>query len=243
MTDLVNQDQLALLKQQAETVAGTITCPVHLKTPKEVLSVMLMGRELGLGPMQSLQYFVNIRGKITLEAKAMMAIILGKVKDARIKIEMGDEECVVIASRNQIEQSVFKYSLNDAKKAGLIKKGGNWEMYPRDMLRSRAVSQMARAMFPDVIGGMYTAEETETFVDAKPQVTVMPEAPKLVEAKPEMSFGDKVDWLVTKYTQLGYSEGEMEDLVQEPISEWTETEVEELKNGLKGLKPRSEVVG
>ncbi|MCX7689084.1 MAG: hypothetical protein N2045_14060, partial [Fimbriimonadales bacterium] len=54
--------------------------------------------------------------------------------------------------------------MEDAKRAGLIgKAGGNWEKYPRAMLRARVVSEGVRTVFPGVIVGLYTPEEVRDF--------------------------------------------------------------------------------
>lgn len=51
------------------------------------------------------------------------------------------------------------YTIGDAKREGLIKKGGNWELRPGDMLRARATSKAVRMYASEVLGGFCTDEE------------------------------------------------------------------------------------
>ena len=51
------------------------------------------------------------------------------------------------------------FTMDDAKRAGLVKSGGAWESYPSNMLRWRALGYAADQVFPDVIGGMKRPDE------------------------------------------------------------------------------------
>ena len=57
------------------------------------------------------------------------------------------------------------YTIEDAEKAGLLKpprqgkQGGPWHTIPRQMLRHRAKSELARLEYPDLLAGLYTPEE------------------------------------------------------------------------------------
>jgi len=51
------------------------------------------------------------------------------------------------------------FSMDDAKRADLVKPDSGWAKYPRAMLFSRTISQGARIYAPDAIGGIYTDEE------------------------------------------------------------------------------------
>lgn len=53
------------------------------------------------------------------------------------------------------------YSMEDAKRAKLVKADGGWVKNPAEMLRARAVSRAMRMYCPSIVAGVYTPEEIE----------------------------------------------------------------------------------
>jgi hypothetical protein len=51
-----------------------------------------------------------------------------------------------------------QFTIEDAAKAGLTSRS-NWKSYAEDMLYARAMSRLARRLFPDVIGSAYVEGE------------------------------------------------------------------------------------
>ena len=64
------------------------------------------------------------------------------------------------------------WTMHDALRAGLVTRDGNgfkgvsrsgrpsnWDKYPRAMLRHRAATELARAVYPDVTSGLYAPNE------------------------------------------------------------------------------------
>jgi hypothetical protein len=52
------------------------------------------------------------------------------------------------------------YTIEDAKRAQLVKPSSNWEKYPKSMVFARAITQGARAYTPDIfMGPVYTPDE------------------------------------------------------------------------------------
>jgi hypothetical protein len=65
---------------------------------------------------------------------------------------------------------VAKFSVEDAKRAGLWGKQGPWSAYPKRMMQMRARGFALRDAFPDVLKGLITAEEAQDYPDeAKPK--------------------------------------------------------------------------
>jgi len=130
-------------------------------TPQSVLAIILAGRELGLGVMQSLRGFHMVQGKPVMSADLMAALVLnsGKCKQFRcIKTDATKAtiRCQRIGDDEPLDVS---FTIEEARQAGLLKSGGNWDKYPSAMLVARAKATAARLMFPDVVAGLYTAEE------------------------------------------------------------------------------------
>jgi hypothetical protein len=77
--------------------------------------------------------------------------------------------------------TVVRFSMADAKRAGLAGKAGPWTQYPGRMLTLRARGFALRNAFADALRGLITAEEAQDY-----PVVVEPQKPVTVtQAKPE----------------------------------------------------------
>ena len=157
---LPSQGAWDVMKKQGAELLKSGFIPSSIKSPEQFLAVILKGRELGLPPMYSCAHIVIIQGKPTMSAEVMLAMIFKNCPGTKIQyLEVTNEKCTIKASRPGGEPSTFSFSMADAKAAGLDTKE-NWRKYPRAMLRSRCISELARSLFPDCVAGVsYTAEE------------------------------------------------------------------------------------
>lgn len=125
-----------------------------------VMMIMLAAREMGISPMAALNGGLNIiNGKVEISARMMSALIRRAGHSLETKEET-DESVTVRGKRsdNGNEQTVT-FTIKDAQKAGLVKAGGGWTKFPKDMLFARALSRLARQLFSDVIGIGYVEGE------------------------------------------------------------------------------------
>jgi hypothetical protein len=133
--------------------------------PEAVLASMLYGRELGLGPMQSLNMIQSVDGSVGLKPEGMRAVV--RQHGHRIWTdEYTDQRVTVCGWRREDPEDVIErvtWTMEDARRAGLANKQV-WKNYPRAMMLARATSELCRLHFADVIGGLsYSAEEMEDF--------------------------------------------------------------------------------
>lgn len=158
----------------ADYIAQTDFVPEALRNqPAAVAAAILAGREIGLGPMASLQHLHVIKGRPSMSAQMMRALVLAAGHTIRVH-ESTTTRCVLVGARRGGPEQAVTWTMDDARKAG-INGHGQWQTYPRQMLLARATAELCRAMFPDVLGGMaYTPEEADDMTEA----TVAPlEAP------------------------------------------------------------------
>ena len=125
-----------------------------------VMMIMLAARELGIPPMQALNGGINIiQGKVEISAR-MMSALIRKAGHYLIVKQSSDEACVLVGKRIDTGESQEAcFSVAEAQKAGLIKLGGGWSKWPKDMCFARALSRLARQLFSDVIGIGYIEGE------------------------------------------------------------------------------------
>src|SRR3990167_535925 len=126
----------------------------------------------------------------------------------RIK-EHTEQVCIITFFEDGKPVGESSFSMEDAKRANLIKPDSGWVKFPRAMLFSRAISQGARVYAPDAIGGIYTDEEIRSIppgTEKEPEVpTPTPDnAPKQGTGEPTGSdvSGEKSD-AVTATTEAG----------------------------------------
>jgi len=124
-----------------------------------LLNLMLSANDLGISPLKALNggfYIVN--GKVCMST-AMMADRIRK-EGHSIKITaMTKDKCIITATRKDNGDSLnLEYTMEDASLAGL-NNSPTWKKYPKNMLYNRCMSQVARILFPDVVGNSYSEEE------------------------------------------------------------------------------------
>lgn len=147
------------MREQADALVKSGFLPKAVNTPEKAMAIIQTGRELGLGPMQSLRSIHIIEGKPTMSADLIAGLALSKVPGSVLRVaESTDTVCVIKAGRAGHELTTFTYTMQDAQRAGLTGKQ-NWRNYPRAMLRARAITEAARAIFPDAVVGLYDPDE------------------------------------------------------------------------------------
>lgn len=160
-----------LLKEQAQSLLVSGYLPKGITKPEQVILIMLKGRELNIPPLQALSHIHVINGKPCMSAELMLAQIYRLHPKTVFKFkERSNERCILEAKRENHGVETFQWSIEDAKKAGLLQ-NLTWSKYPRAMLHARVVSEMARSLFPDAIAGVsYTPEEMGADVDEEGQI-------------------------------------------------------------------------
>jgi hypothetical protein len=151
--------------------------------PQDILVCVQWGMEMGLAPMQALQNIAVINGKPSVYGDALMALVQASPVCEDIE-EFFEHEgtpnpvAVCVAKRKGRKPVTARFSVEDAKRAGLWAKQGPWTAYPKRMMQMRARGFALRDAFPDVLKGMITAEEAQDYQEeAKPRQVAKPANP------------------------------------------------------------------
>jgi hypothetical protein len=132
--------------------------------PMDAFVAMAHGAEVGLGPMASLQHIAVINGRPGLYGDAIAGVALksGAIRaiDEHLEGEpMADGwTAVAVVTRPDGGKVERRFSVVDAKRAGLWGKSGPWQQYPQRMLAARARGYAIRDAAPHAFLG-YTVEE------------------------------------------------------------------------------------
>jgi hypothetical protein len=154
-----------------------------MKTPEQAMSLMLIAQAEGVHPARAIQEYHIIQGRPALRADAMLA----RFQAAGGRVEWTcytDARVCGKFSHPQGGTVEIDWTQERAKAAGLLNRD-NWKSYPRQMLRSRVISEGVRTVYPGSAAGIYTAEEVQDMVD------VTPAAAPVVEAAPAVHVMDE----------------------------------------------------
>lgn len=136
-----------------------------VKTADQALALMLVAQAEGRHPALAARDYDIIQGRPAKKAEAMMRDFLesgGKVEWH----QLDDKGCAATFSHPSGGTVKIDWTMARAVSAGL---GGRdmWKKYPRQMLRSRVVSEGIRTVCPMATSGMYVPEEIQDIVREK----------------------------------------------------------------------------
>lgn len=134
-------------------------------TPEQAAAIMLKGYELGFGLTASFEFIHVIDQKPTLAPRGALALILNSPLCEGVEIKDEADKngnptgCSVTMKRRGGLTYTARFTLDDAKRAGLLRPGSGWEKYPALMCKWRAVGFAADVVFPDLLNGTKRADE------------------------------------------------------------------------------------
>ena len=131
----------------------------------QALALMLVAQAEGRHPASAAQDYNIIQGRPAKKADAMLRDFLS----AGGKVEwhsLTDEKADATFSHPAGGSARIDWTLKRAQAAGIT--NPMWKKYPRQMLRSRAVSEGVRTVCPGATSGMYVPEEVQDIVHVEP---------------------------------------------------------------------------
>lgn len=170
-----------------------------------LFSIAMYAREMNLPIMACLfGGMKSVLGKIELAPQLMNGMI--RKAGHRIDIlESSDTKCTLKGTRKDTQETAtVSFGLEDARRAGLIKSGGGWDKYPSDMCFARAMSRLARRLFPDVIGIAYV--QGEIAEDKEPEKMVEAEMEVIPKASSETINPEQYELLISLIDDEEYAQ-------------------------------------
>ena len=148
-----------------------------------IVVIFLYARELGIQPLSAIMDgFYVVHGRVEMSSRLMNRLIIQA--GHRIDFPRLDSEvCTLVGTRRDTGvQLEVTYTIENARRAKLVKSGGAWETSPEDMLFARAISKLGRRLFPDIIGSAYAQGEVQEAMGDFGAVDVSP-APQAAARK------------------------------------------------------------
>ena len=138
--------------------------------PGNILVAIQKGLEIGLSPMAALESIAVINGRASLWGDALLGLVqVSPQYEWHNEAESTPTKGVCIVKRKGHEPHRVEFSLEDAKRAGLLGKSGPWQQYTARMLTLRARAFALRDKFADVLKGLSMAEEAIDIPQAQSQ--------------------------------------------------------------------------
>lgn len=144
--------------------------PQYRKQPANLLFALEYADALGVSPINAITSIHVIEGKPSASADLIGSL----VRRAGHRLRISGDDTFALAQIIRADDPDFtfeaRWDMAKARAAGLANKAV-WRNYPAAMLRSRAITEVARAGAPDALFGVvYTPEELGVDVDQEGNV-------------------------------------------------------------------------
>lgn len=128
---------------------------------EQAFAKMLVGYHLGLNPSQSMMGIQIVRGNVGMSYPLMGAFIKSRSGYDYKILEHDDLHAKIEFIKDGETVGTASFSVEDAKRAKLVKSDGGWETYPENMCVARALSKGIRFFMPEALGGLpvYATDE------------------------------------------------------------------------------------
>jgi len=140
-------------------------------SPERALMAMGRGADFGMSPFAAMERLMIVEGKICPGAQDLVAMVQKHpqcayfyVKDVNNTPDKASATavcCRILRNGKDGPEQTFTYTIEDAKRAKLVKPNSGWDKNPGAMCVARASSWLARWAFPDATTGAYSWEEME----------------------------------------------------------------------------------
>lgn len=218
------------LENTMQACKKLMNTPYYKKMGEEgIFAILSTSQSLGIDPRTALGgslYYA--KGKVEMKAQTMNALIRSKKHSITRDKSSNEKICILHGKRSDTGDCwTESFSIEEAQKAGLLR-NEVWRIYPKDMLFARALSRLARQLFPDVIGNCYVEGEISLMVDTTTSEDVLISSEKVKEIS---SFTSKLDDKSFEGFLSYYGINKVQDL--------KESQFEDVrKNLIKKLEPK-----
>lgn len=157
--------EIEIVNKQNTLISELMKMPNYKKLGQDALAIIIAKcQTMGIDPFIGLNGgMYAIQGKIEMTS-SMMNMLIRQAKHSITKDRKSDDTICILHGKRADNGDTWteSFSIQDAKKAGLLNEksyNSPWVKYTKDMLFNRALSRLARQLFPDVIQGCYVEGE------------------------------------------------------------------------------------
>jgi hypothetical protein len=187
---MIDTTTIEMLSGLAERLHKAGVFGQEVTSADKAFAVLLKGHELGFTPMAAAGSIAIIKGKVSLSADATIALCKRSPACLYLRLTASTEEVATYETQRAGDPSptALSYTIAQAAKAGLTG-SQTWRAHAPAMLRARCGAAIARAVYPDLVAGIYDPDEVAEIVRSEP-------APARVEV-PDVSLAALETWRET----------------------------------------------
>ncbi len=172
LATIPDRGEVETIAVMARILSGSVLAPAALKgRPADAFLVLLTGRDLGISITAAIRKVQVVEGQITVAPALLSALIRERGLGRIWPHEHNDHESQTWYATRSDEAHIdpqpvysFTFTIDDAKRAKLVKDKGAYETYPQRMLSWRCRGFLIADTFPEAGYGIYSAEELGAFI-------------------------------------------------------------------------------
>lgn len=176
-------NEMAAAGQLADSLCRTQFVPENFRGKQgDTAAAIMMGKSLGMDPLNALQNLFVVRGRPGMYARTMHSLVLRAGHE--VYRAAATEQAVTVRARRRGETQwqEFTWTMDRAKKAGYA---GNqkYQTDPMGMLTAKALAEACRTIAPDVLTGIAATTVEEIQLGDYEDAEVVEDTPAAVTSK------------------------------------------------------------
>ena len=166
----MNPKRWQVMTAMANTFISSGALPDSIKNAAQLIMVFQAGFEAGMQPLESINAFYIVNGKVTMYGDAVSSQIIKHGHTMEWGI-CDDQTAEVTITRGDNGKSMTgKFTMAKAIERGLTtysdgRKNVFWQKYPENMLKYKALGSIADFIVPDALHGAPIKEDIEGSMD------------------------------------------------------------------------------
>jgi hypothetical protein len=166
---MIDSTTIEMLSGLAERLHKAGVFGAEVTSADKAFAVLLKGHELGFTPMAAAGSISIIKGKVSLSADATVALCKRSPACLYLRLVASTEEVATYETQRHGDPlpTTLSYTIAMATRAGLTG-SQTWRGHAHAMLRARCGAAIARAVYPDLVAGIYDPDEVAEIVRAEP---------------------------------------------------------------------------
>lgn len=166
---MIDTTTIEMLSGLAERLHKAGVFGAEVTSADKAFAVLLKGHELGFTPMAAAGSVSIIKGKVSLSADATIALCKRSPACLYLRLVESTEEVATYETQRAGDPAPtsLSYTFAQAKTAGLTG-SQTWRAHAPAMLRARCGAAIARAVYPDLVAGIYDPDEVAEIVRSEP---------------------------------------------------------------------------